>query len=108
MKQKKQLPDIIKVKILKGKSGIYIAELPDYDIFTEADSVSELIWSVNDLLWALFEIPKKDQQKIWYLPPWFQSIFKEKRVDKPVVLNKPVFFSVFFSPKLPRNYHSFQ
>lgn len=70
----KLLPNKIKVKIIKGKSGCFIAEIPQYDISTEADSIPELQFNINDLLYAYFEIPKELQGKVWY-----QSEVKEKK-----------------------------
>lgn len=60
------LPEKIKVKIIAGKSGVYIAELPDYDIHTEADSRRGLDFMINDLIYAYFCVPKKNWGKIWY------------------------------------------
>lgn len=64
----RHLPKVIKVKVIKGESGCFIAELPKYDVFTEADSLLELEWNVNDLIYTLFDVPKKYHGKIWYRP----------------------------------------
>lgn len=64
-----QLPSNIQVDIMKGESGILLAKLPAYDVFTEADSLNELFGQVNDLIYAYFEVPKKFQDRIRYIPP---------------------------------------
>ena len=63
-----QLPEAIKVKITRGKTGSYLAELPELDIFTEADSREDLIMMINDLIYTYFDVPKEFQGKIWYRP----------------------------------------
>ena len=63
-----QLPEKIKVVLIKGSSGTFIAELPEYDIFTEADSIGELLLSINDLLYEYFDIPKAMQGTFTYKP----------------------------------------
>ena len=60
------LPLIIKVRISKGKSGYFLAELPEYSIHTEADSLSGLDFMINDLVYAYFNVSKKYWGKIWY------------------------------------------
>jgi len=52
------LPEKIRVHIVKGKSGVYIAELPEYDIHTEAECESALDFMINDLIYAYFNVPK--------------------------------------------------
>lgn len=63
-----KLPAIIKVKVAETPSGKYIADLPEYDVFTEVDTLGELEFYVNDLIYAFFDVPKKFQGKIWYQP----------------------------------------
>lgn len=63
------LPHQILVKLSPGeKSGVIIAELSDYDVFTEMDSLLELDDQVNDLIYTLFEVPKEFQKAIRYEP----------------------------------------
>jgi len=65
----KILPTSINVKVFKGKSGRLIAELPEYDIFTEVDEgMAELLWGVNDLIFTFFDVPKKYHGNICYHP----------------------------------------
>ncbi len=56
-----QLPNSIKVDIKKGESGCYLAYLPEYDIFTESDSLEDIDFQINDLIYAFFDVPKKLQ-----------------------------------------------
>lgn len=73
------LPEIIKVRIIKGESGAFIAKLPEYDVFTEADTLGELIdFYINDLIYALFDVPKAWQGQIRYMP-----------IEKPVKRELP-------------------
>jgi hypothetical protein len=61
------LPQIIKIKIMPLESGEgYCAELPEYDVFTEADNPNDLDIMVNDLIFDLFSVPKEFQSKICY------------------------------------------
>jgi hypothetical protein len=62
------LPRKIIVQVEKGKIARYLAILPDYDIFTEADSQEDLQFKINDLIYTYFDIPPKHQLKIWYKP----------------------------------------
>lgn len=62
------LPKSIKVKVLKGQSGCFIAELPEYNISTEADSVIEIDELVNDLIYVYFDVPKEFRKEIRYVP----------------------------------------
>jgi len=64
--KKVNLPPIIKVRISKGKSDSFLAELPEYNIHTESDSLSGLDFMINDLIYAYFAVPKKYWGKIWY------------------------------------------
>lgn len=71
MKKKEfsKIPALIKVDVRKGTSGVLLAKLPEYSIFTEADSLNELIFQVNDLIYTYFNIPKKYQNEILFVPP---------------------------------------
>jgi len=64
----RQLPERIKVHISKGSSGVFIAELPEYDISTEADSMWEIDDLINDLIWVYFDVPKEFRKEIRYVP----------------------------------------
>ncbi|MFH1289497.1 MAG: hypothetical protein ABIH88_02135 [Patescibacteria group bacterium] len=88
-----RLPAVIKVKIIKTKEGSYIAELPKYDIFTEADSLLELDYNINDLIYTFFDMPKKYHGKIVYR----KVIRKTSDLEK---LNIPSAFKVFCTPDL--------
>lgn len=63
------LPHTILVKLSPGeKRGIIIAELVEYDVFTEVDSLLELDDQINDLIYTLFEVPREFQKSIKYEP----------------------------------------
>ena len=61
------LPEKIKIKLVKVDSG-FIAELPEYDVFTECSNPIDIILNVNDLIYTFFDIPKKLHGKIFYAP----------------------------------------
>ncbi len=63
-----QLPRRIEVRVKRGQSGAYIAELPELNIFTECDSLEDINPNVNDLIFTHFDIPRQMQNKIWYKP----------------------------------------
>lgn len=83
------LPQTIEVKITRTVQEKYIAELPEYEVFTEADSREELDFSVNDLIYCLFDVPKKDQGKVWYKP----------KISRPTDLTKVNTLSMFITPE---------
>lgn len=62
------LPSKIKIRIFKGQSGVIIAELPDYDISTEADSILEVDDLINDLIYVYFDVPKNLRKTVRYIP----------------------------------------
>jgi len=64
-----QLPKTIKVDVSKGESGVLVAQLTEFEIFTEADTLNELWLQVNDLIYTYFDIPQKYQEHITYIPP---------------------------------------
>lgn len=82
-----KLPNTINVKIKKGLSGCYVIVLPEYNIFTEADSREEIDFQVNDLIYTYFNIPKKFQEKVWYRPVKQKSSLLE--------VNYPLSFKMF-------------
>ena len=46
--------------------GVYIAELPEYGIHTEAECESALDFMINDLIYAYFNVPRELWGKIIY------------------------------------------
>ena len=50
------LPKQVKVKILK-EGKVFIAELEELNAFTEADSLADLDFMINDLIFAAFDVP---------------------------------------------------
>lgn len=72
MKKTSQLPKIpavIQVGVRKGTSGVLLAKLSKFDVFTEANNLNDLIFQVNDLIYTYFDIPKKYQSDIFFMPP---------------------------------------
>ncbi|OGM05411.1 hypothetical protein A2125_00505 [Candidatus Woesebacteria bacterium GWB1_43_5] len=91
------LPKQIKVKVSQNKKGgVFLAELPDYDVFTEADTFSGLIFMVNDLIYTFFDVPKKLRGKIWYSPPLKTNL----ELNLPM---NPILFSILTFPKANSN-----
>lgn len=64
-----KLPRKINVNVTRGISGSFVAELNDYSQVTEAKTLNELFINVNDLIYTIFDVPKKLQEKIRYIPP---------------------------------------
>ncbi|KKU01833.1 MAG: hypothetical protein UX99_C0011G0005 [Candidatus Amesbacteria bacterium GW2011_GWB1_47_26] len=86
-----QLPRRIEVHVKRGQSGVYIAELPELNIFTECDSLEDIDPHVNDLIFTHFDIPKRLQNKIWYRP--------EKTVTPRINQSDPYHFTALTSPE---------
>lgn len=60
-----QLPEVLDVKVSRNpKTGIWLAHIKGLEVFTEADDLIGLIYNVNDLIYAFFDIPKKMQHKL--------------------------------------------
>ncbi len=97
-----QLPEELDVKLSRNpKTGIWIASIKNLDAFTEADDLMGLIYNINDLIYAFFDIPKKIQTKVWYIPPFIQ----EPTIQKPKSrLEELIKFNIFLSPQLYHNY----
>ena len=97
-----QLPEELEVKVSRNpKTGIWIAKIKNLDIFTEADNLIGLIYNVNDLLYAFFDIPKKLQHKVWYMPHYIQDTAAYKQT---IHLDELMKFNILISPKLHHNY----
>lgn len=111
-----KLPKAIRVRVVKEKGGVLFAELPEYSIFTEADTFSSLIFNVNDLVISFFDVPKNLREKVWYSPPekLINSFYKQMskstaagiKIKKPVVNMNAVSFSVLTSSS--NDYFSFK
>lgn len=86
----KELPSKIKAQVTKERSGILFAELPDYGIFTQADTPLELFINVNDLIYSYFDVPQKYWGKLWYAP----ALEEQKRIAENNIPIDPVLFSV--------------
>jgi len=95
-----KLPHKILVKIKKGESGKYLIELPDLDIFTEAETLPEINIQVNDLIYSYFDIPLKYQKHIQYSASIKEQtlVFKDKVIPNSLNLNvllSPTAFKFF-------------
>lgn len=62
-----KIPPSVKVKIDTDEDGVLGATLPEYDVFTEADSYIELEANINDLIFSLFDIPRKFKKEIRFV-----------------------------------------
>jgi len=92
------LPNKILVSIHRGKSGAWIADLPQYDIFTEADSQIELDYFINDLIFSHFEVPDMVRKMIRYSPrPEPKEVEQESRGKEPSW--NEIAFLKYFSPR---------
>src|SRR3989344_8438582 len=95
---KLQLPKNITVVIKKCDHDKFIAELPEYDVFTEFDDISESSFYVNDLIYVFFDIPRRLRDKIVYRPVIKES---QENLDK---LNKALLFNIFSTPDIYKKY----
>jgi len=61
LQQKYNLPDKLRVQVIKSKNGGLTAILADHPgCITYADSPSELIESLNDAILTYFEVPRNE------------------------------------------------
>lgn len=80
-----KLPDTIQVNVKKGESGALLARLPEYDVFTEADNLNDLVFQVNDLIYTYFDVPKKYQDSIFFRPLRATQEALMKIADRPAL-----------------------
>lgn len=92
------LPSKIKVKIFKGESGAWIAELPEFDISTESDSPYYIEELLNDLIYVYFDVPHEDRKSVKYV---LLNPIKEIAESKDV---HPFYFQKFISSEKFRLY----
>lgn len=83
MKKQFNLPEEIEVKITKTENGNYIAELVEYDVFTQANHFEDLRFLVNDLIYTYFDVPKKIQKDIWYQPKKESPLTQVEKLSIP-------------------------
>lgn len=92
------LPKEIQVKMKQNKkTGVFVAKLPEYDLFTESDSFSGLLFMVNDLIYTFFDIPESMRGKIWYSPPL------KKQIEHKLPIN-PILFSALTTSNSNKNF----
>lgn len=90
------LPDRIKVKVHRSKYGKYIAELLEYDVFTETNKSDNLLNLINDLIYELFEVPKEYQKMVFYKP--VENKDPESEKAKPFIMfSTPDFYKKYSS-----------
>lgn len=74
---KYNLPRKIEVIVQRAKEGGFVVEFPTLPgCFTQASNLSELDQRVTDAILTYFDIPRKDANKIAYLPE--EKMVKEK------------------------------
>lgn len=87
------LPQVVNTRIIKDKSGGYIAELLEYGVHTEADSLEELDYMVNDLIYAYFDVPKAFWGSVRYQ--------RKELTPEPVIpKDRHISYGQFFSSQL--------
>lgn len=63
-----KIPKYLKVDVKKGETGVLIAALPTLGVSTEAEDLNELFLNVNDLVYTYFDISKKYQEGVCFVP----------------------------------------
>ena len=89
-----RIPEKLKVRVTKDRSGVFTADILGYDIFTHAESVDELDQMINDLLMVFFDVPKKFHDKIVFI--------RRKSPITKVDLNSSIVMRKFLSPEIMR------
>ncbi len=98
---KVMLPERIKVKFFKGKSGVWIAELPEFDISTESDSLLQIDELLNDLIFVYFDVPIQQRKSIRYVRVEPERNINEKTLEKGLS-----YFEKFISSEAFRIYNN--
>lgn len=97
LQQKLNLPSSIQVIISKGKSGVWVVDIPKYDIFTEVDEYWEIEDMINDLLCVFFDVPHKLRNTIRY-----RNI--QENPPKKADIESHIIFQKFISSEAERLY----
>ncbi len=85
--QKYNLPNIVKVKIVKNREGFYV-EFPEFPgLFTQAENQLDLFYMITDALLTHFEVPRKLAKdfSVYYLPPLKPDSKKTDSFNKAVL-----------------------
>lgn len=83
-----KLPQKVLVKFERTPGGNLIAELPSLGgVFTQAENLEMLNFSINDLIMGFFDVPKKIQECIWY-----KKIDGKSEAD---TIKAPMHFQIF-------------
>ena len=91
------LPAKIQVKISKGEMGAWIVEVPEFDISTETESLLDIDFLLNDLLYVYFDVPLEDRKRVRYVPVEPKIMIEENKLKA-----HPLYFQKFLSPDLVR------
>jgi predicted RNase H-like HicB family nuclease len=85
-------PDTLNIYVRRSKDGGFYAAITSFPgCFTEADTLSELIGMVNDVVYTYFEIPQK---YLSYMPSYLLPLevaksfgmFPVKKIDQRLML----------------------
>ena len=88
--KKYKLPRSLRVHVEKGVSGALLAELSDLNVYTQSDSLNDLFEQINDLIYEYYNIPKKVQENVRFIPTRFAQ-YELLRIEKSEVkVNKEV------------------
>jgi len=98
---KVMLPERIKVRYFKGKSGVWIVELPEFDISTESDSLLQIDELLNDLIFVYFDVPVEQRKSIRYV-----RVEPEKNINEKTLEESPSYFEKFISSEAFRIYNN--
>ena len=63
------LPRRVQVRVKNTTEGGFVAELPEYGIFTQASTVPELVYMVNDAIFTYFDVSVEDRKHLPYFVP---------------------------------------
>lgn len=96
--EKLVLPQLIKVKIFKGKSNVFIVELPEFDISTEVDSRFQVEEMLNDLVYVYFGVSEDERNSVRYV------LKKSKEARKDLDASVLYVFQKFISSEAFRIY----
>ena len=97
------LPSLLMIHTFKNKeTGVWVADLVEHDVVTEANTFIELVENINDLVYVLFDIPIELRSKIVYRPV---ELIKPKD-EKNIQLNEQMTFNILISPDLKLSPHN--
>lgn len=86
------LPKSIKVRFSFGENKKLLINIPEFDIFTEADNAFEIGEMLNDLIYTYFEVPENLRRFIRYVP---------KEAEEPDNFKELLMYKMFIDPESP-------